>query len=61
MEKNILLVFYKLALFIGTFMLANFAIGSEQLKLYFECVSKESVHLMQLARRVLKMKELLHH
>ncbi|MCC7030559.1 MAG: hypothetical protein IT257_09655 [Chitinophagaceae bacterium] len=61
MERNSYLVLYRLVLLIGTFLLTNFAIGTEQLKVYYFYFCKESTQLIHFARRILKLKELFNH
>ena len=56
MERNIQLALYKLAIFIGTFLLTNFAIGSEQLKLYIYYFNQETFHLLHKAKKILSVK-----
>lgn len=57
MERNIADVFYKLALFIGTFMLTNFAIGSEQLKLYIYYINKETYSFIHKAKKMFSFRQ----
>jgi hypothetical protein len=57
MERNILLFCYKSALYLGTFMLANFAIGTEQLKLYIYFFNKETFQILHKAKRIFSLKD----
>ena len=52
MEKSIPEILYKIALFVGTFLLTNLAIGSEQVKSYITFFNKEFDNFLMAARRL---------
>ncbi len=55
MEKSILDIFYKIALFVATFLLTNLAIGSDQLISYISFCKKEYLHIYRKTRQVLRL------
>lgn len=61
MERNLTDIFYKLALFIGSFMLTNFAIGTEQLKLYLFYFNRESFNFIGKAKKIFSLKDYFNH
>lgn len=52
MEKNVIHWIYKLALFICTYMLTNFAIGSEQLKLYLAIINEKAFSFIHKTKKL---------